>query len=239
MGENSKITWCHHTANWWIGCTEVSPECDSCYARSLAARYGWAEWGNDKERHKTKLTIGKLQGWNRKAKAAGEYHRVFVNSLSDVCDIFAPPAWRDEIMDAALQTAFLNYLLLTKRPQNYSRMFPRPSVNMWGGTTVGVQKSLARIDHLRKSNFKIKFLSCEPLLEDLGEVDLTGIDWVIIGTESGTNRRPMKEAWANSLVRQCDAANVAVFIKQIEVNGKVVHDITDFPIHLQRQEFPG
>jgi len=104
MGENSKIEWCHHTANFWIGCTEVSAECDNCYARVLAGRYGWAKWGNDEPRHQTKLNIGKLKSWNSKAKTAGEIHRVFVNSLSDICDRFAPQAWREKVVDFALQS---------------------------------------------------------------------------------------------------------------------------------------
>src|SRR4051812_20302695 len=104
MAENTKIEWATHTANFWIGCTEVSAECDKCYARSLAQRYGWAKWGNDEPRHQTKLTIGKLKSWEKKAIAAGERHRVFVNSLSDVCDKFFDQEWRNNIIDAVVQT---------------------------------------------------------------------------------------------------------------------------------------
>lgn len=147
MGENTKITWAHHTANYWIGCTEVSPECDHCYARELAKRYGWAEWGNDKPRHETKFTLAKLKNWDKKALAAGEKHRVFVNSLSDIADAFAPQELRDRVLYWSGLTPNLNHLLLTKRPQNYRKLFPMVTGNMWGGTTVGVRKSAARIDH--------------------------------------------------------------------------------------------
>lgn len=231
MAENTKIEWAHHTANFWIGCTEVSAECDHCYARVLAGRYGWAEWGNDKPRHQTKLTIGKLRSWDKKAKAAGERHRVFVNSLSDVADACAPQEWRNTIVDCALLTPNLNYLLLTKRPQNYTRMFDPPPGNMWGGTTVGVRTSIARIRHLRETNFKIKFLSVEPLLEDLGELDLSGIDWVIVGGESGTNKRPFNADWARSIRDQCKEQGVAFFMKQID-------KVQPIPADLMIREFP-
>lgn len=231
MAENSKIEWCHHTANFWIGCTEVSAECDNCYARILAGRYGWAKWGNDQERHKTKLTVGKLRSWDKKALVAGERHKVFVNSLSDVCDIYAEQEWRNDIVNAALQTPNLDYLLLTKRPQNYNSMFDCPPRNMWAGTTVGVKKSLSRIKHLRETDFSVKFLSIEPLLEDLGELDLTGIDWVIVGGESGPGKRPFDPDWARSVRDQCKAQNVAFFMKQWD-------KVREVPEDLQIREFP-
>jgi hypothetical protein len=94
-------------------------------------------------------------------------------------------------------------------------MFEVPSGNMWGGTTVGVRKSIPRIDHLRKTNFAVKFLSIEPLLEDLGELDLTGIDWVILGGESGAKARVCNIDWMRSIVRQAKDAGCKVFIKQL------------------------
>ncbi len=231
MAENSKIEWCHHTANVWIGCTEVSPECDNCYARVLAVRYGWAKWGNEHQRHQTKLTVGKLKSWDKKAQVVGERHRVFVNSLSDVCDSFVDQEWRNSIVDAALQTPNLDYLLLTKRPQNYSSMFDSPPRNMWAGTTVGVKTSVARIKHLRNTDFKIKFLSIEPLLEDLGELNLTGIDWVIVGGESGGGKRPFDCDWARSIRDQCKEEGIAFFMKQVD-------KVREIPADLMIREFP-
>jgi len=214
MGTNTLIEWAHHTGNIWIGCTEVSDECDECYARTLSEWRGWAEWGNDKPRHETKITLGKFLSWDRAAAATGEKHRVFINSLSDVCDPFAPDAWRQKLIAIAAQTTNLNHLLLTKRPQNFNKMFPAPLPNMWGGTTVGVKKSLSRIKHLQDTPFKVRFLSIEPLLEDLGVIDLDGISWVIVGGESGPKARPMHHAWARSLRDQCLAAGVPFFFKQ-------------------------
>lgn len=239
MAENSKIEWCHHTANFWIGCTEVSPECDNCYARDLAKRYGWAEWGNDKPRYETKLTVGKMRSWDKKALAAGERHRVFVNSLSDICDPFADQELRNNVVDAALQTPNLDLLLLTKRPQNYNKMFDLPPSNMWAGTTVGVKTSIARIRHLQEADFRVRFLSCEPLLEDLGTLDLTGIHWVICGGESGSKARPMQTEWAWNLRDQCVAAKVPFFMKQgSSANWKDYKNFESFPIPLQLREFP-
>lgn len=231
MGEFSKIEWCHHTANFWIGCTEVSAECDNCYARMLAGRYGWAKWGNDQERRRTKLTVGKLKSWDRKAALVQERHRVFVNSLSDVCDIYAEQEWRNDIVDASMQTPNLDYLLLTKRPQNYGSMFDLPTRNMWGGTTVGVKTSIARIRHLRNTDFRIKFLSVEPLLEDLGDLDLSGIDWVIVGGESGTKKRPFNCDWARNIRDQCKEQGVAFFMKQVD-------KVQQIPDDLMIREFP-
>lgn len=231
MAENSKIEWTTHSANFWIGCTEVSPECDNCYARVLANRYGWAKWGNEHPRHQTRLTIGKLHSWDKKAKAAGERHRVFVNSLSDICDAFVPQEWRENIIDAALQTPNLDYLLLTKRPQNYSKMFDVCPSNMWAGTTVGVKTSIARIRHLRETDFRVKFLSIEPMLEDLGGLDLSGIDWVIVGGESGGGKRPFNADWARSVRDQCKEQGVAFFMKQVD-------KVQPIPDDLMIREFP-
>lgn len=232
MGENSKIEWTTHTANFWIGCTEVSAECDNCYARTLAVRYGWAKWGNEHPRHKTKLTQGKLNAWDKKAGLAGERHRVFVNSLSDTCDAKVPQDWRDEIVTSAVSTPNLDYLILTKRPQSLCEMFPMVTGNMWFGTTVGVKKSLRRIDHLRSMDYaSIRFLSIEPLLEDLGEIDLTGIDWVIVGGESGTGKRPFNADWARSIRDQCKAQQVPFFMKQMD-------KIQPIPEDLMIREFP-
>jgi protein gp37 len=162
-----------------------------------------------------------------------------VNSLSDICDAFAPQELRDRLVLMAGNTPNLDYLLLTKRPQNYNKLLPIATRNMWGGTTVGVKKSLARIEHLRNTYFPVKFLSVEPLLEDLGELNLTGISWCVIGCESGSKRRPMKLEWAESIVDQFTAAEVAVFVKQLEIGGKVTTAIERFPASLQIREFPG
>lgn len=218
MGENTNIEWAHHTCNFWIGCTKVSPECERCYAETLAKFHGWAKWGAKQPRHKTApATVNNLRKWNRAAEAAGERHRVFINSLSDTFDKEVPQSYRDAIFDYALETPFLDYLLLTKRPENFEEMIPLsfwPGENIWGGVTVGVRKSMERIEYLRKSPFRIKFLSIEPLLEDLGTLNLEGIHWVIVGGESGAGARPMHPDWVRSIRDQCIAAGVPFLFKQ-------------------------
>jgi protein gp37 len=232
MGENSKIEWCTHTLNFWIGCTEVSAECDNCYARQLAGRYGWAKWGNDEtRRHTSEANRRKAFAWDKKAAIAGERHRVFVNSLSDTLDPFAPQDWRGEIVQTARNTPHLDYLILTKRPQNFTRLLSNRPANIWIGTTVGVKKSLARIKYLQAANASVRFLSIEPLLEDLGDLDLTGIHWVIVGGESGGKKRPFNADWARSIRDQCKEQNVAFFMKQIDKVQPIPNDlmIRQFP----------
>lgn len=240
MGERTEIAWCDHTLNYWIGCTEVSPECDFCYARILAARYGWAKWGNDQPRRKTAdSTVRQMFAWDRKAAKDGVKRKVFINSLSDTFDATAPQEWRDEIVLNAGNTPNLYHLILTKRPHNIEKLMPLKTANMWGGTTVGVNTSKSRIRHLRDSSFAVKFLSVEPLIEDLGELDLTGIHWVIVGGESGHGARPMPVEWARSIRDQCREQGVAFFFKQgSQANWKSYNKFEAFPEDLQIREFP-
>lgn len=226
MAENSKIEWTHHTFNPWWGCTKVSPECDSCYAETGAKRYGWSEtgshfpiWGKDERRR----FFGdkhwdQLLKWGNEAIVAKERRRVFCGSY---CDILED---RHDLDEHRLRLASLvplcrelDFLFLSKRPQNFRRMFPQwktfPS-NVWAMTTVGCKSSLWRIDALREVPARIRGLSIEPLLEDLGTVNLGGIHWVIVGGESGPGARPMNPSWAQSLRDQCVAAGVPFFFKQ-------------------------
>lgn len=240
MGENTKIEWAHHTLNYWIGCTEVSPECDHCYARMLASRYGWAKWGNDEPRKQTALANRRQAfKWDRKAREAGEVHRVFINSLSDTLDPFAPNEWRGEIVQTAWETPNLHHLVLTKRPQNFTSLLSNRPDNIWIGTTVGTRKSLARVKYLQAAAAKVRFLSIEPLLEDLGTLDLSGIHWVIVGGESGQKPRPMELAWAWDIRDQCVAAGVAFFMKQgSQANWKDFKNFESFPVPLQLRQLP-
>jgi protein gp37 len=254
VGANSKIEWCDHTFNPWIGCTRVSAACDHCYAEALAHRHGWAEWGNH-PRRRTSAANWKLPlKWNREAGYAAEsYHfgeqppprpRVFCASLADVFDNQIPDEWRTDLWRLINSTPNLDWLLLTKRPQNMAKMLPDnwmrcvPWPNVWLGTTCENQEEAdRRIPHLLSVPAKVHFLSCEPLL---GPIDLlrlprvgqhhdwlTGeyadarthkatarIDWVIAGGESGPHARPMHPDWARSLRDQCAAANVPYFFKQ-------------------------
>ncbi|HVT78337.1 MAG TPA: phage Gp37/Gp68 family protein [Acidimicrobiales bacterium] len=227
MGENSNIGWTDHTHNPWWGCARVSEGCQKCYAETFANRLGLDLWGKTSPRR----FFGddhwaKPLRWNRKAIAVGERHRVFCASMADVFED------RDDLVDERArlfdlieQTTQLDWLLLTKRPENVAALAARwmgstwPA-NVWLGTTVEHQDAAERrIPILLEVPARLRFLSCEPLL---GPVDVTPwlspgprrVDWVIAGGESGATRRAFDVAWAEALLDQCAAAGVPFFFKQ-------------------------
>jgi protein gp37 len=227
MSENSKIEWTHHTFNPWWGCAKVSPGCDHCYAEALGNRFG-TKWGVDTERR----VFGEQHWqdpikWNAKAAVAGERHRVFCSSMADVFDKNSPPNARERIWQLMRVTPHLDWLLLTKRIGNAERMLPPDwgdgYRNAWLGISVVNQEEAARdIPKLLATPARIRFLSMEPLLE---QVDITPwlrpgaahenvIDWIIVGGESGPKARPMDRSWVESLREQCAAAGTAFFFKQ-------------------------
>lgn len=225
MGADTKIEWAHHTYNPWIGCTRISPACDHCYAADWAKRYGEDHLWQGERRRTSAKTRNQPARWNREAEAAGERRRVFCSSLADVFDNQVPNEWRVETFDQIRSTPSLDWLLLTKRPQNIGKMLYAavgydldmagwPWRNVWLGTTIEDRKRLINLEHLRGVPAAIRFLSIEPLLEGLGEIDLTGIHLVIVGGESGPKARPMHPDWVRSLRDQCAAQGVAFFFKQ-------------------------
>lgn len=241
MAENSGIEWTHHTFNPWTGCTAVSPACDNCYAEGWAKRSGHVQWGPHGERRRTK-TWGNPVKWNRQAEGAAERPRVFCASLADVFDNHRSilPEWRADLWKLIEDTPNLDWLLLTKRPQNIMKMVPGewmidgfPS-HVWMGATVENQAEAdRRIPQLLSVPARVRFLSCEPLLGPLnissiprlhGEVGfmrpLDGrfnrIHWVIAGGESGPGFRPANPDWFRSLRDQCAGAGVPFLFKQWE-----------------------
>lgn len=178
MAENSKIEWCNHTMNFWIGCQEVSDACAFCYARVQNEHWKWVNgWGPDGERRRTSASNWhKLRIWNRKAGEQGVRHKVFSNSLSDFFDNHKDVSIaRREAWHYIEQSPNLDFLILTKRPQNIRKMLPDPETgvkpwgdgwpNVWLGSTVENQEEAdRRIPHLLAVPAKVHFLSCEPLL---------------------------------------------------------------------------
>ncbi len=225
MGENTNIEWARHTFNAWIGCQEVSPACDHCYARVQNAHWKWVDgWGQHGERKRTSpANWRKPLAWDRAAAAAGERPGVFCNSLADVFDNKVPPGWRADLFDLIRQTPNLMWLLLTKRPQNIIKMLaPLGGLppNFALGTTVEDQKRAnQRLPYLIHAKHNLRpafaFVSGEPLL---GPVDLRSwigfLDWVIVGGESGPGSRPMHPDWVRGLLDQCAAADVPFLFKQ-------------------------
>ena len=195
------------------GCTKTSEGCAHCYAEVMARRLKAMGTENYKNGFKVTLhedALNEPKKWHKP-------RNIFVCSMSDLFHKDVPFEFVDKVIQVIKDTPQHRYQLLTKRAERMKDYFMTREVpkNVWVGVTVEVQTSKSRIDALRTiKNAPIRFLSCEPLLEDLGELDLTGIDWIIVGGESGLQARPMKEEWVKGIKAQCDAANKAFFFKQ-------------------------
>jgi protein gp37 len=228
MGKNSSIEWTHHTFNPWWGCTKVSPGCEHCYAETWAKRVGANVWGAKKERRFfTENHWKEPLKWNADAAEDGTRKRVFCASMADVFEARNElDPWRTKLWKLIESTPWLDWLLLTKRPQNIAERIPWTSdwpENIWLGTTVEDQaRALERLPILLKFPAKYRFLSCEPLL---GPIDLSPwtrqqpefqhrIDWVIAGGESGPKARAMLPGWARKLRDQCQQSEVPFHFKQ-------------------------
>ena len=223
MAETSGISWTDATFNPWIGCTKVSPGCDHCYAARDNERRKWVSaWGAERKRTKT---WGDPIRWDKKAKAAGVRRRVFCASLADVFDNQVPDEWRADLWELIARCDGLDWLLLTKRPQNIVKMLPPtdcmrfgswPWRHVWLGTTAENQTEYdRRWPHLASVNASMRFLSCEPLLGPI-TLDKTGPypDWVISGGESGPQRRALDMDAVRSLRDQCAHLDIAFHHKQ-------------------------
>lgn len=217
MGTVTGIEWTDHTFNPWWGCARVSEECRHCYAETWAHRYG-VEWGA----RATRRTFGtdhwvEPERWARAAEKAGVRRRVFCASMADVFEARADlDAERARLWTLIDRTPALDWLLLTKRPEHVAGAVPWGAAwpaNVWIGTSVGVQSSAPRLDHLRPLPAVVRFVSVEPLLEAVA-LDLDGIDWVIVGGESGPGSRPMQTDWARTVRDAAKARGAALFFKQ-------------------------
>lgn len=236
--EGSKIEWCDHTFNPWMGCTKVSEGCKHCYAEDMMdKRYGKVKWGPQGKRVRTSAANWKKPlAWNRKAEQEGRRYRVFCASLADVFeDKKEVEQWRFDLFRLIEATPNLDWLLLTKRIENVMKMIRHDwgeqlPHNIWIGISVENQEQAdKRIPELLKIPAKVRFLSMEPLLgavqinKQNGSLDDVfalgfGIHWVIVGGESGANARPMHMEWVGDIVQQCKNANVSVFVKQMGDN---------------------
>jgi len=259
MGENSNIGWTHHTFNPWHGCTKVSPACKNCYAAGVDARFsevGAAHWGDNARRKfmRDRYWDQPLK-WNEHAAAAGERHRVFCGSMCDVfeclpfthLDMMEMADARSRLWDLIKKTSHLDWLLLTKRPENIGDMLPSMfgapwQPNVWLGVTAEDQEwADKRIPVLLDVPAVVHFVSHEPAL---GVVDISDwasgkgrIDWLITGCESGPNRRPMDIHTARVMRDQCVSAGIPFFYKQAVIGGTLCK--APFLDGRQWQEVPG
>lgn len=210
--KTTKIEWTDKTWNPITGCTKISPGCAHCYAEVMTRRLqamGLGKYENGFHVTLHEECLDEPLEWKQP-------HTIFVCSMSDLFHKDVPFAFIDKVMETIRQTPQHRYQLLTKRAERMEEYFLTRDIpdNAWLGVTVEAQISKSRIDRLRGLDAPIRFLSCEPLIEDLGELDLTNIDWVIVGGESGPQARPMKEEWVLSIMRQAEEQGAAFFFKQ-------------------------
>ena len=242
MSENSKIEWTDHTFNPWWGCIEVSPACDNCYARTFAKRVGlniWGQAGETGRRFFGDKHWDEPLKWDRKAGEAGSRRRVFCASMADVFERNADlDEHRARLWTLIERTPNLDWLLLTKRPQNILTMIPdawkrAAQPNVWYGTTVEDQHyAEVRLPYLLNVPAVVRFISAEPLLGPLDLApwlvygpekaewclrhygDSQPLSWVITGGESGGKARAADPGWYRDLRDQCVPAGVAFHFKQ-------------------------
>jgi len=239
VADETIIAWTDHTFNPWMGCTKVSEGCRNCYAETLTKnRMGLSLWGPQTGRQVTKAPWQNVLKWNAAAKTVGVVRRVFTGSLMDWAedrrDLDEP---RRRMWDLIRRCDGLHFQMLTKRPENIARFLPSDwgdgYPNVWLGTTIEDMRVADRADHLRVIPAAVRFISYEPAIGPLDDLNLTGIDWVIYGGESGPGHRPEDKKWARVMKAKCEAVGVAFFHKQsagyrtelgIELDGEIVRE---------------
>jgi protein gp37 len=231
MSDKTLIAWTERTWNPWRGCIKISPGCKHCYMYVAQEKYG----RNPKEVVRTK-TWGDPRKWQRAAEKEGRTERVFTCSWSDWFIEDADP-WRDEAWALIRDTPNLQYQILTKRPGNILDRLPSDwgdgYPNVWLGVSIENADYAWRADMLRPVPAHVRFISYEPALGPLDDLDLTGFHWLIYGGESGPGFRPEDKQWARTIRDKCREAGVAFFHKQsaaprtemgIELDGEIIRE---------------
>jgi protein gp37 len=212
MATNSPIEWTDATWNPVTGCDKISPGCKHCYAERMSKRL--LAMGNRNYRNGFQLTPQPhMLDLPLKLKSP---KRIFVNSMSDLFHKDVPLEYIQRVFEVMRQAHWHQYQVLTKRSERLLEVSPRLkwAPQIWMGVSVENVDYIDRIDDLRKTGAHVKFLSLEPLLGPLPKLDLRGIDWAIVGGESGPGARPMNPDWVTDLRDQCMGSNVAFFFKQ-------------------------
>ncbi len=217
MSSQSSIEWTDATWNPVRGCTKISPGCKHCYAETFAERFRGVKGHPYEQGFDLRLVPGKLDeplGWRTP-------RQVFVNSMSDLFHEAIPDDYIASVVEVMLRADWHTYQVLTKRSDRLRdllktrfRMAATKPHIWWGVSVENRRHGLQRIEHLRDSPARVRFLSIEPLLEELGAVNLSDIHWVIVGGESGPGARPMLREWVVSVRRQCRQHGVPFFFKQ-------------------------
>ena len=237
MSTLSRIEWTHSSWNPVTGCSRVSEGCQHCYAERMAKRLqgmGVAKYAKGFEVNVHPDVLEEPLGWKKP-------RLIFVNSMSDLFHEKIPVAYLRQIFDVMRRADWHVFQILTKRAERLAKMAPRIDwpPNVWMGVTVESARFTHRIDHLREAGAAIKWLSMEPLLTPVSDIDLTGIDWVVVGGESGPGARPMKKEWVVDIQKQCREQNVHFFFKQWggmnkkkagrRLNGRIFDDMPELP----------
>lgn len=217
MSDHSKIEWTDATWNPLRGCTKISPGCKHCYAETFAERFRGVKGHPYEQGFDFRLVPEKLF---EPFEWAGP-RTVFVNSMSDLFQDDVPDAYIEDVVRVMVEANWHTYQILTKRAERLKQLlttnlkFAAKERHIWWGVSVEDKRyGLPRITHLRAAPAAVRFLSVEPLLEDLGKFDLSGINWVIVGGESGHGARPMKEEWVQTVFQACKASKAIFFFKQ-------------------------
>jgi len=210
--KTTKIEWTDKTWNPVTGCTKLSTGCAHCYAEIMAHRLqamGNNKYANGFVTTLHENTLSEPYRWKQS-------HTVFVCSMADLFHEAVPFDFIDKVMNTIINTEHHRYQILTKRAYRMAEYFQKQTIpqNVWLGVTVEASAEKSRIDFLRDLQATVRFLSCEPLIENLGEINLLNIDWVIVGGESGVKARPMKPEWVRSIMRQTEKQGAAFFFKQ-------------------------
>jgi len=246
MPEKTAIAWTDHTFNPRMGCTKVSDGCKNCYAETITKnRMGLDVWGPRASRQITKSTWGNVRKWQQLAESGepgvlgpGKPRLVFTGSMMDWCEdrpeLVAP---RQRMFELIRECPDLHFQMLSKRPENIASMLPDDWgdgwPNVWLGTSVEDMRVASRADRLRSVPAVVKFISYEPAIGPLNDLDISGIDWIIYGGESGPNYRQEDKQWARDMRSKCSAEGVAFFHKQssgwrtelgIELDGEIVRE---------------
>lgn len=213
MTTGTNIEWTEMTWNPTVGCTKISPGCKNCYAEKMAERLMAMSTPGYENGFKLTLLPNRLEDPLRRKKPTV----YFVNSMSDLFHEDVPFQYIDSVFEVITRAHWHTFQILTKRADRLAEYFASRTApaNAWLGVSVEDKKyGLPRIDQLRTVNATVRFLSIEPLLEDLGEMNLADIHWVIVGGESGPKARPMKQEWVESIQVQCEEQAAAFFFKQ-------------------------
>lgn len=257
MAKDSKIEWTQNTANLWWGCTAIHEGCGIehgvCYAQELSEGYGNDLWGKDKLRKEMPGVFRNLDKWQEQAEIMNDLQVTFVGSMMDIFEEskgtfshkvpHGPSSpttgdLRKKLFDYISMGRYNNllFLFLTKRPKQITRMIPHHWLtnmpkNVWFGTSVSSMETWRWAEHLKKVPTKNLFLSIEPQMDNIDNIDLTGIGWVIQGGQSGRDRKPFNLEWAYTMKRICKEQEVPYFFKQIDKVKKIPSDllIRQFP----------